>query len=166
MEKREESKDIWQFFPTPLAYLNSNGIIIDLSNALAELLGQSKEELMGTRLYDFIKEDEMEKIQQELIDKGLARNREIYIKTQQGEEMPVSISLLARKDKKGDILGYLLSLNDLSQINKNHRNLEDKIVELQEFCSLVIDRELSMIELEKEVNSLLTKLGKEPKYKE
>ena len=166
MDKRDEIKDIWQFFPIPLAYLNPTGTILNLSDTLAELLGQSREELLGARLFDFIEEDEMEKIQQELINQGLAKNREIYIKTQQKEEMPVSISILARKDKKGIILGYLLSLSDLSQIKKKHRNLEDKIAELQEFCSLAIDRELRMIELEKEVNSLLVELGRELKYKE
>ena len=41
---------------------------------------------------------------------------------------------------------------------------EDKIKQLEEFVSLATGRELAMIEREKEVNSLLKELGREPKY--
>ncbi|OGC10323.1 hypothetical protein A3D23_06870 [candidate division WOR-1 bacterium RIFCSPHIGHO2_02_FULL_53_26] len=42
--------------------------------------------------------------------------------------------------------------------------LQVRVKELEEFNKLVVGRELKMVELEKEVNSLLKELGREPKY--
>jgi hypothetical protein len=43
--------------------------------------------------------------------------------------------------------------------------LKAKMDELERFHSLTIGRELTMIELKKEINSLLNQLGKEDKYR-
>ena len=42
--------------------------------------------------------------------------------------------------------------------------LQARVKELEEFNKLVVGRELKMVELEKEVNSLLKELGRQPKY--
>lgn len=44
--------------------------------------------------------------------------------------------------------------------------LEQKINSLEKYENITTDRELKMIELKKEVNSLLKELNREPKYKE
>jgi DNA-binding NtrC family response regulator len=43
--------------------------------------------------------------------------------------------------------------------------LKEKMIELQRFHDLTVGRELAMIELKKEVNELLKKLGQDEKYK-
>jgi ammonium transporter, Amt family len=45
-----------------------------------------------------------------------------------------------------------------------HRELRDKVVELEEFNSCVVGRELRMIELKREVNELAEQLGRETPY--
>ncbi|MFC1637543.1 hypothetical protein ACFL1W_00835 [Candidatus Margulisiibacteriota bacterium] len=44
-------------------------------------------------------------------------------------------------------------------------NLAGKVKELEEFHDLAVGRELKMIELEKEINQILSELGRPPKYK-
>jgi hypothetical protein len=39
-----------------------------------------------------------------------------------------------------------------------------KMEELERFHRLTVDRELTMIDLKKEINTLLKEMGKEPKY--
>lgn len=43
--------------------------------------------------------------------------------------------------------------------------LQEKMKELKDFHDLAVGREIKMIEMEKEVNFLLAKLGREPKYR-
>lgn len=45
------------------------------------------------------------------------------------------------------------------------RQLRDSADELTRFNNLMVDRELKMIELKKEINNLLIRLGEKPKYK-
>jgi len=73
---------------------------------------------------------------------------------------------MVRKDAKGNIIGYFLSLTDMWERKQTEEQLKDKMVELEEFHNLAIGRELKMIELEKEVNLLLSELGRQIKYKE
>jgi PAS domain S-box-containing protein len=53
---------------------------------------------------------------------------------------------------------------DITAIKETEKALTNKIDELQRFHNLTVDRELAMIELKKEVNSLLNKLGQKDKY--
>lgn len=47
-----------------------------------------------------------------------------------------------------------------------HLKLKEKINELEEFNKIMLDREMRMVELKKEVNSFATELGKEAPYPE
>jgi len=54
---------------------------------------------------------------------------------------------------------------DITEQKKYEKDLMTKIEELEVFNELTVERELMMIELKKEVNILLTKLGEAEKYK-
>ena len=53
---------------------------------------------------------------------------------------------------------------DITDQKKASRTLQKKIEELEAFKRLTIDRELKMIELKKEINTLLKRVGEEDKY--
>ena len=77
-------RDLWSFFPIPLAQLNPFGIIMDTDAALCDLLGQPQDDILGSRLSDyFSSSDEMLNIQKEAMDKGLVRDRQAKIKTKE-----------------------------------------------------------------------------------
>ncbi len=55
-------------------------------------------------------------------------------------------------------------VNDVTERKNAHDALNEKMNELIRFQHLTVGRELTMIELKKEINELLRQLGKEPKY--
>jgi hypothetical protein len=69
------------------------------------------------------------------------------------------------KDEQGKVKGALSTARDITERKKAEEELKDKMNELQRFHKLTVGRELTMIELKKEVNELLKKSGQEEKYK-
>ncbi|MFH2034735.1 MAG: CHASE4 domain-containing protein [Candidatus Margulisiibacteriota bacterium] len=51
------------------------------------------------------------------------------------------------------------------KVKQRTKDLEERMIELEKFHSTVVNRELRLIELEKEVNGLLEELGRAQKYK-
>ncbi len=68
-------------------------------------------------------------------------------------------------DDNGDVLGAIVVNNDITERKKAEDELRIRIDELERFHNITVGRELNMIELKKEVNELLEKLGHEKKYK-
>ena len=56
-------------------------------------------------------------------------------------------------------------LSHIIQHRRTETNIKKRLEELEVFHKATVGRELKMMELEKEVNSLLREMGKEPKYK-
>jgi PAS domain S-box-containing protein len=54
---------------------------------------------------------------------------------------------------------------DITERKKTEQELKERMDELERFQRLTVDRELNMIELKKEVNKLLEKIGENPKYR-
>lgn len=155
-------KDIWRFLPVPVFYLNPLGIIMDAGEMSAVLFDLPKEDIIGTRFRDYFMSSEGIVAQEQESEKaGLVLNREAILK----RGVPVSISILSRKDENGELIGFFVSLTDLTEIKTFQRHLEEKNKQLETFNSVAVGRELKMIDLEKEVNDLLRELGRDPKYK-
>jgi PAS domain S-box-containing protein len=61
--------------------------------------------------------------------------------------------------------GTLVVIRDISERKKAQKELEEKMNDLIRFNRLTVDRELTMIELKKEINELLAKTGQGEKYR-
>ncbi|MCK4357338.1 MAG: PAS domain S-box protein [Candidatus Cloacimonetes bacterium] len=68
-------------------------------------------------------------------------------------------------NKNGDLIGYRGVDKDITERKKADEELNKKINELEKFQDITVDRELEMIKLKKEINSLCEKYGEKPKYK-
>lgn len=155
-------KDIWRFLPVPVLYINPLGIIMDAGEMSTGLFDLPKEDLIGTRLREyFVNPEEIVGPEREAEKLGIVLNREATLK----RGIPVSLSVLARKDESGDLIGFFIALTDLTEIKTFQRHLEEKNKQLETFNAVAVGRELKMIDLEKEVNGLLMELGRDPKYK-
>ncbi len=70
-----------------------------------------------------------------------------------------------RYDINGQFIGYIGHCMDISERKQAQEELLIKMDELQRFYNLTVGRELTMIELKKEVNELLERHGEKKKYK-
>jgi Skp family chaperone for outer membrane proteins len=121
----------------------------------SELLVSREDELNSTNERLDEKLHELEELKTTLEEKVRERTSELET-AKEGLEIEVArrTEELA-KDKDG------LELN----IKERTKQLQEKVNELQVFYDTTIGRELKMMELEKEVNDLLTQLGRLPKYR-
>jgi PAS domain S-box-containing protein len=67
-------------------------------------------------------------------------------------------------NEEGIITHFLAVKEDITERKKAEALLRKKMDELERFHRLTVGRELTMIELKKEVNTLLKQMGKEAKY--
>lgn len=59
---------------------------------------------------------------------------------------------------------YAVATN-INDLKKAENDLRKRLNELEIWYNVTVDRELKMLELKKEINELLEKLHKNPKYK-
>ena len=85
--------------------------------------------------------------------------------TKYGEERIIAWHNTILKDKQGRIYATMASGEDITERKAAEEEIRNKTNELEKFNKLAVGRELKMIELKKEINALLDKLGKKPGYK-
>lgn len=100
------------------------------------------------------------------------RNAEITVRMPDGTHRIVLINATPLHDRAGKPAGGIavaLDITDLkraeAEIRRHAEELRTANKELSQFNHLAVDRELRMIELKKEVNSLCTKLGQPAPYR-
>lgn len=64
----------------------------------------------------------------------------------------------------GEFIGYIGHCFNITSHKQSEEELRGKITELEQFQRLTVNRELTMIELKKEINELLTQSGQKAKY--
>jgi PAS domain S-box-containing protein len=151
----------WEFLPMPICYVNPALNILDIGKSLERLLGFSSIELLGDNLKKiFSQPKEIQKIEKELQEKGFIFDRETTLLTKEKKEIPAIFSVMARRDEKGNIVGYFFAFNDLTERKKIEQELKEKIQDLEKFHKMAVGRELKMIKLKEEIEELKAKLGK------
>lgn len=76
-----------------------------------------------------------------------------------------SLTATANFNQEGQFLYFVSMIEDITSRKKAEEELLQKMDELQRFHHHSVDRELTMIEMKKEINELLRQAGKEEKYK-
>ena len=82
-----------------------------------------------------------------------------------GSTVYIRESARAIRDSQGKTIFYDGSVEDITDRRKAEEELQKKIYELQRFHNLTVGRELTMIELKKEINAILAKTGQPEKYR-
>lgn len=127
-----------------------------------EILGKNLHELLAPTHYHTQHFEAFAAFRQTGQGSAVGKTIELIGKNKSGQEIPVELSISALRFKEN--WASVGIVRDISARKQTEAELRAKIDELERFNKLTIDRELRMIALKNEVNSLLAAAGKAPKY--
>jgi PAS domain S-box-containing protein len=109
--------------------------------------------------------DEMEKEKNPESDKSRSCKVEIQHYKADGTLIWVEMNISSIRNEKGEMTGFQGVTRDISERKKAETELKRKVDELERFNRVMVGRENKMIDLKREVNELLEKLGQNKKYR-
>ena len=143
----------------------NDGRYLDINDNFCKILGWSREEVIGhtsKELDIFYDYTQRQNIISTLRDKGSISGIEILLKTRTGQ---IKTGLLSAENITfDDVPCIMIQIIDITELKQAEEALQKKMNEMEHFHKLTIGRELSMIELKKEVNKLLKEKGRKEKY--
>ena len=102
-----------------------------------------------------------------MVERGVTRNARLNPRSASGEIIPTTLNASALRDSDGKVIGAIGILRDMRayervvrDLQESKAELQDKILDLEKFEEVVVGRELKMIALEKELESLRSELEK------
>src|SRR3989449_215207 len=153
--------------PDPVFVSDLEGKILQANDAVFGLLGFRPDELVEQSLSRFISPEETREFLaalREVVERGVTRNARLNPRSASGEVIPTTLNASALRDPGGRVIGAIGILRDMREyeqvvrdLEKSKGELQEKILDLEKFEEVVVGRELKMIALEKELESLRTK---------
>ena len=154
--------------PDPVFVSDLEGKIIEANDAVSELLGFRRDEVLEQSVSRFISPEETREFTaalREVVERGVTRNARLNPRSISGELIPTTLNASALRDPDGSVIGAIGVLRDMRAYEQVVRDLEqsktelqEKILDLEKFEEVVVGRELKMIALEKELESLRQEL--------
>ncbi|MFA5181545.1 MAG: GAF domain-containing protein [Syntrophales bacterium] len=135
--------------------------IVDVNPIAARMIGLPKEDIVGNICHNFVCPKEINECPVLDLEQKLD-NAERVLLTAGGIAIPILKT--AAPVKLGDKEYLLESFVDITAQKAMEEELNQRMEELERFTKLTIDREERMIELKEEINTLLTRMGREAKY--
>lgn len=155
--------------PDPLFVADRHGTILKANDAVAQLLGLPAGDAVEQSMARFLFPEEMQNLTAalcEAAERGTVRNVRLTIHTAGGEVVPTLLNASAWRDSGGHVTGIVGILRDIRayeqvvrELEKSKEQLIDKIIDLETFHDIAVDRELKLIEMEKEVKVLRARLA-------
>src|SRR5438477_371287 len=150
--------------PDPVFVSDLEGKILQANDAVSQLLGFRQDEVLEQSLSRFISPAETQEFTaalREVVARGVTRNARLNPRSASGQVIPTTLNASALRDPDGKVIGAIGILRDMRayeqvvrDLEKSKSELQEQIVDLEKFEEVVVGRELKMIALEKEVESL------------
>jgi PAS domain S-box-containing protein len=155
--------------PDPVFVSDLEGKILQANDAVSELLGFRKDEVLEQSLSRFISPEETREFTaalREVVERGVTRNARLNPRSASGEVIPTTLNASALRDPDGKVIGAIGILRDMRayekvvhDLERSKAELQEKILDLEKFEEVVVGRELKMITLEKELEQLRAEAG-------
>ncbi|HTI15080.1 MAG TPA: PAS domain-containing protein [Dictyobacter sp.] len=156
--------------PDPIFVSDLEGKILQANDAVYELLGFRSDEVIEQSLSRFISAEETREFLaalKEVIERGATRNARLNPLSASGEVIPTTLNASALRDPDGKVIGAIGILRDMrayekvvNDLQESKSELQEKILDLEKFEEVVVGRELKMIALEKEIETLRREIEK------
>src|SRR5439155_38553 len=150
--------------PDPVFVTDLEGKILQANEAVSQLLGFRKDEVVEQSLSRFISPEETREFTaalREVVERGVTRNAILHPRSASGEVIPTTLNASALRDVDSKVIGAIGILRDMREyeqvvqdLEQSKSELQEKILDLEKFEEVVVGRELKMIALEKELEGL------------
>jgi len=147
-----------------LVAISPQGWITDVNEATTRVTGVPREKLIGTSFSEYFTDPEQaEQIYQKVFTEGMAVDYPLTLRRRDGHltNTEVLYNASVYRDPLGKVIGVFAAARDVTKQVKGQREIAtqqakelDRLAELEQFKRLTVGRELKMIELKKEIESL------------
>ncbi len=166
-EARKQSdrqfEQLIETLPISLGIVTVSGKILYINPKCRELFDAEKNSDNDKALFYWVNPEDRQKWLEEMKEKGSVKNFEMHMKNTAGKEIwALGSGIFVQYENQACVLS---THHDISELKAAEEALSMKMQELERFNTLMVGREITMIELKKEINSLLIKSGREAKYK-
>jgi PAS domain S-box-containing protein len=116
--------------PDPVFVCDLNGKILEANNAVSQLLGLRRDEVLEQSLARFLNVDETREFVsavREVVEHGVTRNVRLGPRTASGGAIPTSLNASALRDSQGNVIGVIGILRDMRELDKARAYAESLI---------------------------------------
>src|SRR5438876_382438 len=121
--------------PDPVFVSDLEGKILQANDAVSQLLGFRRDEVVAQSLSRFISAQETREFLaalREVVERGVTRNARLNPRSASGEVIPTTLNASALRDPEGKVIGAIGILHDMREYQQVVRDLEKSKSELQE----------------------------------
>jgi len=125
-------KDLYENSPDLYRTINTNGIITNCNETYTKTLGFTKDEVIGTSIFDYTPQEHMDK-KRESFEKwkrtGIVGDEQMWMMRKDGTTFPALINITTIFDKDSEILGCNSVIRDITEIFEAKEKIkEDKMM--------------------------------------
>src|SRR4051812_10825740 len=116
--------------PDPVFVSDLEGKILEATDAVSELLGFRRDEVVEQSLSRFISEEETREftaVLREVVERGVTRNARLNPRSASGEVIPTTLNASALRDSEGTVIGAIGVLRDMRELDKARAYAESLI---------------------------------------
>ena len=141
--------------------------IMEINDAMCEILGLTKEEIVGSNFFNFLDEKNREIVREQnrMRKKGIHSMYEISLIRADGRQVPCLMNASPLLDSDGKVVGSFGMTTNIAERKLMEEELRRNVDELERFSKVAYGREKKMIQLKQEINELMMQSGKAEKYK-
>lgn len=127
-------EDLYESSPVFYCTVNANGIILDCNGTYTKRMGYSRDESIGTPVFDHVGPNSLVAMHEylEIWHKiGLVENLEVWLRRKDGDVFPALLSAASVHDEHGSVVACNIALIDQTDIYKTKKDVEKANEELK-----------------------------------
>src|SRR5947209_1987350 len=116
--------------PDPVFVSDLQGKILQANDAVSDLLGFRKDEVLEQSLSRFVSLDEARELMvalREVVERGVSRNVHLNPHSASGEVIPTTLNASALRGPRGEVIGVIGILRDMRELDKARAYAESLI---------------------------------------
>ncbi len=159
-ESEEKYRMIFKRAPVGILHFNKNGDVTDCNEKFAEIIGALKERVIDFNLLKQLKDEQMRKAVETTLAGGTGKYEGEYLSVVGKKLTAVKAVFGPVLSTHGSVSGGMGIFEDITERKRMDNEIKEKMLELENFYNMTINRELKMKKLKDEIEQLKSELSK------